>query len=152
MSGAIPSSPIPGFQTDVSGKYEITTDARRFDIPLIHRFLSASYWAEGRPLEVVERSIQYSLCFAAFDGDQQVAFARVITDRAVFGYLADVFVVPSHRGRGISMGLMATILEHPDVRDLKVFLLRTRDAQGLYAQFGFQPVPNAAELMARYGS
>lgn len=133
------------------GKFEITTDASRFDIPLIHRFLSGSYWAEGRPLEVVERSIQHSLCFAVFDGEQQVAFARVITDRAVFGYLADVFVVESHRGRGISKGLMAAILEHPDVRDLKVFLLRTRDAHGLYEQFGFAPVPNATELMARYG-
>jgi GNAT superfamily N-acetyltransferase len=75
----------------------------------------------------------------------------VITDRAVFGYLADVFVVPSHRGRGIAKGLIATILEHPDVRNLKVFLLRTRDAHDLYSRFGFAPLPNSDEMMGRYG-
>ena len=131
------------------GKYEISTDPSRFDIALIHEFLSTSYWAEGRPREVVERSILNSLCFGVFDGTQQVAFARVITDRAVFGYLADVFVVPAYRGRGIAKGLMAAILEHTDVKGLKVFLLRTRDAHGLYAQFGFAPLPNPAEMMAR---
>lgn len=134
----------------MSGKYEISTDATRFDMGLIHRTLSASYWAEGRPREVVERSIRHSLCFGVFDGDAQVAFARVITDRAVFGYLADVFVVPEYRGRDISKGLMAAILEHPDVKGLKLLLLRTRDAHALYAQFGFAPIPAADEMMARY--
>ena len=134
----------------MSGKYEISTDATRFDIGLIHRTLSTSYWAEGRPREVVERSIRHSLCFGVFDGDAQVAFARVITDRAVFGYLADVFVVPEYRGRDISKGLMAAILEHPDVKGLKLLLLRTRDAHALYAQFGFAPIPAADEMMARY--
>jgi GNAT superfamily N-acetyltransferase len=133
------------------GKYEISTDPGRLDIPLIHRVLSASYWAEGRSREVVERSIRNSLCFGVFEGAEQVAFARVITDRAVFGYLADVFVVPSHRGRGIAKGLIATILEHPDVRNLKVFLLRTRDAHDLYSRFGFAPLPNSDEMMGRYG-
>ena len=136
----------------MGGKYEISTDSDRFDVELIHAVLSSSYWAEGRPREVVERSIQHSLCFGVFDGERQIAFARVITDRAVFGYLADVFVVPEYRGKGISKGLMAAILEHPDVSRLKLFLLRTRDAHGLYAQFGFAPVPNADEMMARYGS
>ena len=134
----------------MSGKYEISTDTSRFDIELIHRVLSASYWAEGRPREVVERSIRHSLCFGVFDDDAQVAFARVITDRAVFGYLADVFVVPEYRGRSISKGLIAAILEHPDIRGLQLFLLRTRDAHGLYAQFGFTPIPAAEEMMARY--
>ena len=131
-------------------KYEISTDGERFDVALIHDFLSKTYWAEGRPREVVEKSIRNSLCFGVFDGERQVAFARVITDRAVFGYLADVFVIPEYRGRGISKGLMAAILEHEDVRGLKVFLLRTRDAHSLYAQFGFTPLPNAQEMMARY--
>ena len=135
----------------VGAKYEISTDQNRFNVGLIHDFLSRSYWAEGRPWEVVERSIRHSLCFGVFDGDRQVGFARVITDRAVFGYLADVFVIQEYRGKGISKGLMAAILEHPDVRGLKLLLLRTRDAHGLYAQFGFAPVPNAEEMMARDG-
>ena len=134
----------------MSGKYEIYTDAARFDIGLIHATLSTSYWAEGRTRETVERSIRHSLCFAVFDGDKQVAFARVITDRAVFGYLADVFVVPEYRGRGISKGLMAAILEHPDIKELKLVLLRTRDAHRLYAQFGFTTIPSPGEIMARY--
>ena len=134
----------------MGGKYEITADPERFDIDLIHSFLSSSYWAEGRPRAVVEKSIRNSLCFGVFDGARQVAFARVITDRAVFGYLADVFVVPDYRGKGISKGLMAAILEHPDVKGLKVFLLRTRDAHGVYTQFGFAPIPNPEELMGRY--
>lgn len=135
----------------MGAKYEVSTDKNRFNIDLIHDLLLRSYWAEGRPRDVVERSIRHSLCFGVFDGDRQVAFARVITDRAVFGYLADVFVVPEYRGKGISKGLMAAILEHPDVRELKLLLLRTRDAHGLYAQFGFAPVPSAEEMMARYG-
>lgn len=135
----------------MSGKYEISTDPERFDIALIHRFLSTTYWAEGRPREVVERSIQHSLCFGVFDDDRQIAFARVVTDRAVFGYLADVFVIPEYRGRGISKGLMAAILEHPDVSRLKLFLLRTRDAHGLYEQFGFTPIPDPEDMMVRYG-
>jgi GNAT superfamily N-acetyltransferase len=134
----------------MAGKYEISTDAARFDIDLVHGILSRSYWAEGRPREVVERSIRHSLCFGVFDGDRQVAFARVVTDRAVFGYLADVFVVPEYRGRGISKGLVAAVLEHPDVKGLKLLLLRTRDAHALYAQFGFAPIPAPGEMMARY--
>ena len=135
----------------MSGKYEISTEPERLDLELIHGVLSTSYWAEGRPRDVVERSIRHSLCFGVFDGDRQVAFARVITDRAVFGYLADVFVAPDYRGRGISKGLMAAIVEHPDVRRLKLFLLRTRDAHGLYEQFGFAPVSHPEELMVRHG-
>ena len=134
----------------MSGKYEISTDAASFDIGLIHATLSTSYWAEGRTRETVERSIRHSLCFGVFDGDKQVAFARVITDRAVFGYLADVFVVPEYRGRDISKGLMAAVLEHADIKKLKLLLLRTKDAHGLYAQFGFAPIPSPDEMMARY--
>ena len=133
----------------MSGTYEISTDTARFDLDLIHTFLGSTYWAEGRPRDVVERSIRNSLCFGAFDGAQQVGFARVITDRAVFGYLADVFVVPAYRGRGIAKLLMTAIVGHPDVSGLKVLLLRTRDAHGLYAQFGFKPLSAADEMMVR---
>jgi GNAT superfamily N-acetyltransferase len=133
----------------------ISTERSRLDVDLIHRFLDSSYWAEGRPREVVERSIRHSLCFGVYDGAgkdaRQVAFARVITDCAVFGYIADVFVVPEYRGRGVAKGLMRAILAHPDVQGLKVLLLRTRDAHGLYAQFGFGALPRADEMMTRSG-
>ena len=130
--------------------YEISTDPARLDIELIHRFLSTSYWAEGRTRDIVERSLRNSLCFGAYAGVEQIAFGRVITDRAVFAYMADVFVVPEHRGRGVARALVQAMLDHPDLRELNVFLLRTKDAHRLYARFGFQPVPNAEELMGRY--
>jgi GNAT superfamily N-acetyltransferase len=129
---------------------EISTDPARIDVDLVHGFLSTSYWAEGRPREVVERSIAHSICFGAYSGGRQVAFGRVITDRAVYGYLADIFVVPECRGRGISKQLIAAMLAHPDVARLNGVHLRTRDAHGLYAQFGFVPIGNAEEMMARY--
>jgi GNAT superfamily N-acetyltransferase len=129
--------------------YEISTDPSRFDVDLIHHVLSTSYWAEGRPREVVERSIRHSLCFGVYAEGAQVAFARVITDHAVFAYLADVFVVPERRGLGIATSLVQAILAHPDLQGLKVFLLRTRDAQGLYARLGFGPIARPEEMMVR---
>jgi GNAT superfamily N-acetyltransferase len=129
---------------------EISTDPARIDVDLVHRFLSTSYWAEGRPREVVERSIAHSICFGAYASGRQVAFGRVVTDRAVFAYFADIFVVPAFRGRGISKQLIGAMLAHPDVASLNSVHLRTRDAHGLYAQFGFVPVGNAEEMMARY--
>jgi GNAT superfamily N-acetyltransferase len=129
---------------------EISTDPARIDVDLVHRFLSTSYWAEGRPREVVERSIANSISFGAYTSGRQVAFGRVVTDRAVFAYFADIFVVPAFRGRGISKQLIGAMLAHPDVASLNSVHLRTRDAHGLYAQFGFVPVGNAEEMMARY--
>jgi N-acetylglutamate synthase-like GNAT family acetyltransferase len=131
---------------------EISTDPGRLDVGLIHETLARSYWAQNRSRTVVERSIQNSLCVGAYLSNQQVAFARVISDRAVFGYLADVFVVPQFRGHGIAKRLMQDILEHADLRGLQLILLRTRDAHALYAQFGFEEVPRPDELMARYAS
>ena len=142
-----------GFSTtEILPGFELSTDPARLDVELIHEFLRATYWARGRSREVVERSIRHSLPFGVYARDEgrQVAFARVITDRAVFGYLADVFVIPPFRGRGIAKALVAAIMEHPDLRSLTVFLLRTRDAHGLYRQAGFEPVPAAEELMGRY--
>ncbi|HYH07500.1 MAG TPA: GNAT family N-acetyltransferase [Thermoanaerobaculia bacterium] len=115
---------------------EIRND--RFDVDVIHRYLSEeSYWAQGIARERVELSIEHSLCFGAFDGDAQVGFARVITDYATFAYLADVFVLESHRGRGVAKQLMGAILTHPRLQGLRRWHLVTRDAHGLYAQFGF---------------
>lgn len=124
--------------------FEISTNPDRIDVALVHEFLSHSYWAQGRDRATVERCIQNSLCFGVYRLKQQTAFARVITDRAVFAYLADVFVVPQFRGRGISKALMRAILDHPDLRNLRLILLRTRDAHGLYAKFGFR-VPSQPE-------
>lgn len=120
---------------------EVSDDRSRMDVGVIHAFLSQeSYWAKNVPREVVQRALDHSLCFGAFDGEAQVGFARVITDYATFAYLADVFVLPSHRGRGLGKRLMAAIVEHPDLRGLRRWHLVTRDAHALYAQFGFTPI------------
>ena len=126
----------------------VSTDRARMDVAMIHRFLSESYWARGIPLALVERSIDHSLCFGAFDGDAQVGFARVITDYATFGYLADVFVLPSHRGHGVGKSLMRAIRQHPDLQTLRRWHLVTRDAHALYAQFGFAPLESPERHMA----
>ncbi|HET7710866.1 MAG TPA: GNAT family N-acetyltransferase [Thermoanaerobaculia bacterium] len=119
--------------------YTITTDKSRLQIDLIHRFLSEeSYWARGIPRDLVERSIANSLCFGAFDGDDQVGFARVVTDYAVFAYVGDVFVLAGHRGNGVSKLLMTAIRSHDDLQSLRRWHLLTDDAHGLYRQFGFR--------------
>jgi GNAT superfamily N-acetyltransferase len=129
-------------------EFEISTDPARLDIDVIHGFLRNSYWAAGRTRSVVERSITNSLCFGVYLTGRQVAFARVVSDRAVFAYLMDVFVVPEFQGRGISKALMRAVLEHPELQTLRVFLLATRDAHGLYAQFGFRPLTEPSRWMA----
>ena len=132
----------------MDAELEISTDPARLDIDVIHRFLETSYWAKGRRRSVVERSIRNSLCFGVYIGGRQVAFARVVSDRAVFAYLMDVFVLPEFRGRGISKALMRSVLEHPDLQNLRVFLLATRDAHGLYAPFGFRSLAYPERWMA----
>jgi GNAT superfamily N-acetyltransferase len=134
----------------VPADLEVSSDPHRIDFDVVFDFLSTSYWAHDRPRDVVERSIRNSLAFGAYTAGRQVGFGRVVTDRAVFGYLADVFVVPEFRGRGISKALMRAILGHPDVAGLKMLLLRTRDAHGLYTQFGFAPLPSPDEMLIRY--
>ena len=131
-------------------EYEISTDPARLDIPLIHGFLTQSYWAQGRSLAVVEHSIRNSLCFGVFQEGRQVAFARVITDFAAFAYLADLFVLPEHRGQGIAKAMTRAIVDHTDLQGIEVFLLRTQDAHGLYARFGFESLPRPNEMMGRY--
>jgi GNAT superfamily N-acetyltransferase len=127
--------------------YEISTDPGRLDLNLIHDFLGSSYWAQGIPRAVVERSIRHSLCFGAYLAKRQVGFARVVTDFATMAYIADVFVVPEHRRRGISKLLMRAILAHPKLQGLRRILLATRDAHGLYAQFGFEPLAHPENYM-----
>lgn len=117
--------------------FAITTETSFFNIEFIHAFLSKSYWAENIPLETVQRSIDNSLCFGVFHLGRQIGFARVITDKATFGYLADVFIDETYRGQGLSKWLMEEIMAHPDLQGLRRIMLATRDAHGLYAQFGF---------------
>ena len=131
---------------------EVSTDRSRLDTSLIERYLNTSYWAAGRPRDVIERSIAHSLCFGVYTAGRQIGFGRVITDCAVFGYLSDVFVLPEFRGRGVGKYLVKAMLEHPDVHGLQLLLLRTRDAHGLYAQFGFTPADKPEDLMARWSA
>ena len=120
-----------------SPDYRISNSQEEMDVDAIHAYLTRSYWAAGIPRDVVARSIKGSLCFGIFLGSVQVGFARVITDHATYGYLADVYVLEGHRGLGLSKRLMAAVLSHPDLQGLRRIQLRTRDAHGLYRQFGF---------------
>jgi len=129
------------------GGFSISTEPERLDRSLIREFLADSYWARGIPREVVDRSIEGALCFGIYEGRAQVGFARVITDRATFAYLADVFVLESHRGRGLAVWLMEVIMEYPDLRGLRRWILMTRDAHGLYRKFGFREIADASRCM-----
>ena len=129
--------------------YSISTDKELLDIVVIHQYLSLeSYWAKNIPLEVVKRSVEHSLCFGVYHHSTQIGFARVITDKATFAYLADVFILPQHRGKGLSKWLVTTIHAHPDLQGLRRWILGTKDAHGLYAQFGWQPLPE--EIVPRF--
>jgi len=128
--------------------YEVSTDKARLDIDLIHKFLSEdSYWAKNIPRVVVERSIDNSLCFGAYDGRDQAGFTRVVTDYAVFAYIGDVFVLPAHRGKGVSKMIMKAIRSHPDLQGLRRWALATRDAHGLYEKFGWRSLENPERMM-----
>jgi GNAT superfamily N-acetyltransferase len=130
--------------------YEITCDKHRLDVTAIHRYLAQSYWSAGIPLAVVERAITNSLCFGVLLEEQQIGFARVITDAATFAYLADVYILPEHRGKGLSLRLMERIVQHPDLQGLRRMLLATRDAHSLYAKFGFKALGAPANIMERH--
>jgi GNAT superfamily N-acetyltransferase len=127
--------------------YEISTDPARVNVGVVHDFLTHSYWAQGIPLETVSRSIENSICFGVYHGNQQVGFARVISDCATFAYLADVFVLPQFRGRGLSRWLMECIISHPDLQGLRRWMLATQDAHGLYARFGFMAIKSPERWM-----
>lgn len=122
------------------GEFTVSTDPQQVDLDVVHGFLTQCYWATGIPREVVRRSVENSLCFGIYSGRKQLGFARVITDYATFAYVADVFVVESHRGRGLSKFLMECIMQHSELQGLRRWSLATADAHGLYSQFGFKPV------------
>lgn len=134
------------------GVYEIHTDADRMDVVAIHAALDKTYWAAGRPLHVVERSIAGSLNFGLFDpSGAQVGFTRVITDRATFAWICDVYVLEDHRGLALGKALMAAVIDHPDLQGMRRMMLATADAHGLYAQYGFEPLDAPERFMARAG-
>ncbi len=131
-------------------EYLISTDRSRLDVELIHDYLSnTSYWATGRSLEVVQRSIENSLSFGIYKGSEQVGFARVVTDYATFAWIADVFVLPEHRSRGLSKRLMEVILLHPRLQGFRRWVLSTKDAHGLYERFGFIKLHRPERWMER---
>lgn len=133
------------------GDYYISTDPDRLDVEFIHGFLDrSSYWAQGRPLSVVQKSLAHSLCFGVYHGAEQVGLARVVTDHATFAWVCDVFIAEPHRGRGLSKWLIESVVTHPELRGLKRTLLATRDAHELYRRYGgFVNLPAPEKWMTR---
>jgi GNAT superfamily N-acetyltransferase len=131
----------------------MTTDAAAMDLEAIHAYLTRSYWSEGIPKDLVARAMAGSLCFGLLDGARQIGFARVITDKATYAYLCDVYVLEDYQGRGLGTWMMQELMTHPDLLGLRRFGLVTRDAHGLYEKFGFAPLanPNGHMEIARPG-
>ena len=123
--------------------YSVSTDREKLDLPLIHEFLSTqAYWCLNIPFETFRRSVENSLCFGVYQGDSQVGFARIISDYATVAYLGDVFILPEHRGKGLSKLLIGDIMTHPSLQGLRRWVLLTRDAHALYRQFDWRPIAN----------
>jgi GNAT superfamily N-acetyltransferase len=131
----------------IKDRFNISAEKEKMDIDLIHSFLTRSYWAEEISKEVISKSIEGALCFGVFENDRQVGFARMITDRATFAYLADVFIIEEYRGLGLSKWLMEFIMSYPDLQGLRRMILATRDAHELYKKFGFTPLNNVDRWM-----
>lgn len=120
-----------------NNQYMISTDQTLLDIDVLHAFLKQTYWSSGIPKEILQNAINNSLCFGVYEEKKQIGFARAISDFSTFAYLADVFIIESYRGKKLSSWLMQTIVSHPQLQGLRCWLLRTRDAHGLYKKFGF---------------
>lgn len=118
----------------------VSTDKSRLNIPAIHAYLTQSYWGTGRTIETVQKSIDHSICFGVYLDEEQIGFARVVSDHTIFAYIMDVFIFPQHQGNGYGKRLMQAIMDHDDFSDVENWFLRTMDAQGLYTQFGFEEV------------
>jgi GNAT superfamily N-acetyltransferase len=136
---------------DRRGEFVVSTDKQRLNLQLVFDFLTRrSYWALGRSLETVARSIENSLCFGVFEGPRQVGFARVVTDYATFGWIGDVFILESHRKKDLSKWLVQCIIAHPDLRQVRRLMLATKDAHELYRKYGgFEPLPQPERWMTR---
>jgi GNAT superfamily N-acetyltransferase len=127
--------------------FSVHTDKTKFDFEVIHGFLKHSYWAKDVPIEIIKKSIDNSLCFGVFHKEKQIGFARIVTDYTTFAYVADVFILEAFRKMGLSKLLMKTILEYPELKKLRRWMLATKDAHGLYSQFGFRPLKNPERFM-----
>ena len=128
---------------------QFSTDKSKLQIDIIHRFLTETYWAKGRTVDEVETTIDNSLCFGVYLNDEQIGFARVVTDYTVFAYLMDVFILPQYRNNGYSKQLMKEVIGHPRLKNCGGWLLKTSDAHGLYKQFGFTEIKNPEKVMER---
>ena len=131
-------------------EYTVSTEKGRLDLHMIHDYLTTSYWAAGIPFATVAHSIEHSLAFGIYTRDQQIGFARVITDYATFAYIGDVFVLKAFRGQGLSKWLMEIIMAHPELQGLRRWILLTKDAHGLYKQYGFTSVNAPERYMERF--
>lgn len=128
--------------------FEIDTNKNRLDLSIIHEFLSKeSYWAQNRTIEQTRTAIDNSICFGVYHGERQIGFARVVSDRATFAYIGDVFIIDEYRGRGLSKWLMKTIVAYPELQGLRRWVLATRDAHGLYEKSGFGPLVHPERWM-----
>jgi len=127
----------------------ISTDKSKLQIDVIHEFLKDTYWAKGRTKAQVEKTISHSLCFGVYLEENQIGFARIVSDYTVFCYLMDVFILPEHRGKGYSKELMGFIVNYPDLKACSVWMLKTSDAQGLYQQFDFKALKQPEKIMER---
>ncbi|HEU4616563.1 MAG TPA: GNAT family N-acetyltransferase [Gammaproteobacteria bacterium] len=130
--------------------YTVTCDPARQDRRVIAEFLATTYWAKDIPPSVVEKALDGSLCFSLLHGENQAGFARVVSDRATFAYLADVFVLPEHRGKGLAEWLIGCVVSHPELQGFRRWMLATRDAHRLYARFGFTPLKRPEIFMERH--
>lgn len=134
----------------MSPEYRLSLDPAELQLDVIHGYLTRSYWSPGIPRETVARAIAHSLCIGAYQGADQVGFARVITDRAAFAWLADVFVLEAHQGRGIAKAMLAALHAHPELQGLRRWMLVTLDAHSLYADLGWEPISEPGRFMERY--
>jgi GNAT superfamily N-acetyltransferase len=128
----------------------ISDEPERLQLEVVVEYLARAYWSNQRPRAVIEKSLKNSLCFGVYENETQIGFARVVSDHATFAYLADVFILESHKGHGLGKWLVQTILEHPELQGLRRWILATRDAHGLYAQFGFTALENPDRYMTKF--
>ncbi len=133
--------------TITKNEFTISTDKNKIDIDYVHEFLTNSYWSPGVPMETVERAMENSLCFGIYNNDKQVGYARMVTDKATFAYLADVFIDENYRGNGLGKWLIETVLAHPELQGLRRIMLATKDAHKIYEQLGFTAIPNPDRYM-----
>ncbi len=127
----------PAILEEHRGEFVLTSDPSRMDMAVVHGYLSRAYWCEGLPRETLERAMRNSICFGIFERDKQIGFARVVSDRATFAYICDVFVLESHQGKGLGTWLMQCVVKHPELQGLRRWNLTTRDAHALYGKVGF---------------